>query len=45
MPVNITGARPKTLPGIQLDYDKIRRVSRVVVRMLDALQKDKLDDF
>ncbi|MEY2785963.1 MAG: Leupeptin-inactivating enzyme 1 precursor [Planctomycetota bacterium] len=29
----------------KLDYDKIRRVSRVVVRMLDALQKDKLDDF
>jgi hypothetical protein len=29
----------------KLDYDKIRRVSRVVVRILDALQRDKLDDF
>ncbi|MFM7282110.1 MAG: M28 family metallopeptidase, partial [Planctomycetia bacterium] len=29
----------------KLDYDKVRRVSRLVVRMLDALQKDRLYDF
>jgi hypothetical protein len=27
----------------KLDYDKIRRVSRLVVRMLDALQQDVID--
>lgn len=27
----------------KLDYDKIRRVTRLVVRMLDALQKDVID--
>ena len=27
----------------KIDYDKIRRVSRLVLRILDALQTDKLD--
>lgn len=27
----------------KIDYDKVRRVSRLVVRILDALQKDQLD--
>ena len=34
--------QPSDTPD-KLDYDKVRRVSRLVVRMLDGLQTDELD--